>query len=89
MNFLLIIELDKHKDINPKLSSFDSFLDLDLENPTPKAIIKGIVASGANVVNLGLVPTPLGYYSEIALPSASSHAAGTSSFTSGSALPIN
>ena len=30
-----------------------------------KSIMKGIVASGANVVNLGLVPTPLGYYSEV------------------------
>lgn len=31
-----------------------------------KILIKGIVHSGANVINLGTVPTPLGYYSEFA-----------------------
>ncbi len=31
-----------------------------------KVLIKGIVHTGANVVNLDLVPTPLGYYSEFA-----------------------
>lgn len=31
-----------------------------------KILIKGIVHTGANVVNLDLVPTPLGYYSEFA-----------------------
>ncbi|MBQ7450758.1 phosphomannomutase/phosphoglucomutase [bacterium] len=30
-----------------------------------KSLMKGIVSTGANVVNLGLVPTPLGYYSEM------------------------
>ena len=28
------------------------------------SLIRGIVTSGANVVNLGLTPTPIGYYSE-------------------------
>ena len=31
-----------------------------------KVLTKGIVHSGANVINLDLVPTPLGYYSEFA-----------------------
>ena len=31
-----------------------------------KVLIKGIVHTGANVVNLDLIPTPLGYYSEFA-----------------------
>ena len=30
------------------------------------ALIKGITSTGANVVNLGLAPTPIGYYSEAA-----------------------
>jgi phosphomannomutase/phosphoglucomutase len=28
------------------------------------AIIKGVTSTGANIVNLGLAPTPIGYYSE-------------------------
>ena len=31
-----------------------------------EALIKGITSTGANVVNLGLAPTPIGYYSEVA-----------------------
>ena len=31
-----------------------------------KALIDGLTATGANVVNLGLAPTPIGYYSEAA-----------------------
>lgn len=31
-----------------------------------KVLIKGIVHTGANVINLDVVPTPLGYYSEFA-----------------------
>lgn len=30
-----------------------------------EALIKGITSTGANVVNLGLAPTPIGYYSEV------------------------
>ena len=40
--------------------------DARLHSPSlAKSLTKGIVSSGANVVNLGLVPTPLGYYSEM------------------------
>lgn len=31
-----------------------------------KSLIEGITSTGANVVNLGLAPTPIGYYSEVA-----------------------
>lgn len=31
-----------------------------------KALITGITSTGANVVDLGLAPTPIGYYSEVA-----------------------
>ncbi len=30
-----------------------------------KAIIEGVISTGANVVDLGLAPTPIGYYSEV------------------------
>lgn len=30
-----------------------------------KALIEGILSTGANVVDMGLAPTPLGYYSEV------------------------
>lgn len=31
-----------------------------------KSLIKGVTSTGANVLNIGIVPTPLGYYSEFA-----------------------
>ena len=31
-----------------------------------EALIKGILSKSANVVDLGLAPTPIGYYSEVA-----------------------
>ena len=30
------------------------------------SLIKGVTSTGANVLNIGMVPTPLGYYSEFA-----------------------
>lgn len=30
-----------------------------------EALIKGVVSTGANIVDLGLAPTPIGYYSEV------------------------
>lgn len=40
--------------------------DARLHSPAlTKALIKGILSKGANVVDLGLAPTPLGYYSEV------------------------
>lgn len=40
----------------------------DARNHSPslsKALINGVVSTGANVVDLGLAPTPIGYYSEV------------------------
>ncbi|MCQ2755062.1 MAG: phosphomannomutase/phosphoglucomutase [bacterium] len=45
-------------------------MDARLHSPAlSKALINGILSTGANVVNMGLAPTPLGYYSEaVGLP---------------------
>lgn len=40
----------------------------DARNHSPsltKALINGVVSTGANIVDLGLAPTPIGYYSEV------------------------
>ena len=40
--------------------------DARLHSPAlEKALSDGITATGANVINLGLAPTPIGYYSEV------------------------
>ncbi len=40
--------------------------DARLHSPAlSKALVKGILSTGANVVDMGLAPTPLGYYSEV------------------------
>lgn len=41
--------------------------DARLHSPAlEKALTDGIVSTGANVIHLGLAPTPIGYYSEVA-----------------------
>ena len=40
----------------------------DARNHSPalvKALIQGVTATGANIVDLGLAPTPIGYYSDV------------------------
>ena len=40
--------------------------DARLHSPKlSESLIEGVLSTGANVVNLGLAPTPLGYYSEV------------------------
>lgn len=40
--------------------------DARLHSPAlSKALVEGILSTGANVVDMGLAPTPLGYYSEV------------------------
>lgn len=40
--------------------------DARLHSPAlSKSLVEGILSTGANVVDLGLAPTPLGYYSEV------------------------
>lgn len=41
---------------------------IDARNHSPslaKSLIKGVISTGANIVDLGLAPTPIGYYSEV------------------------
>lgn len=41
---------------------------IDARNHSPSlanSLIKGVISTGANVVDLGLAPTPIGYYSEV------------------------
>lgn len=41
---------------------------MDARNHSPilvKALINGVISTGANIVDLGLAPTPIGYYSEV------------------------
>jgi len=40
----------------------------DARTHSPKlaeALIKGVISTGANIIDLGLAPTPIGYYSEV------------------------
>ncbi len=40
--------------------------DARLHSPSlAKALVEGVLSTGANVVDIGLAPTPLGYYSEV------------------------
>ena len=40
--------------------------DARLHSPAlSKSLVEGILSTGANVVDLGLAPTPIGYYSEV------------------------
>lgn len=55
---------------NCKLNPLDMWITVvrDARNHSPslaKALIKGVTSTGANVVDLGLAPTPIGYYSEV------------------------
>ncbi len=55
-------ELDKEaKDVWVSITQ-----DARLHSPElTKAVIKGVTSMGANVIDLGLAPTPIGYYSEV------------------------
>ncbi len=45
---------------------FTVCMDARTHSPSlSKALIEGITSTGANVVDLGLAPTPIGYYSEV------------------------
>lgn len=56
--------------INSKKAPSEMWITItqDARNHSPalvKALAAGIVSTGANVVDLGLAPTPIGYYSEV------------------------
>ena len=51
---------------NPKDMYITIARDARLHSPNlEKALTNGITSTGANVINLGLAPTPIGYYSEV------------------------
>ena len=53
--------------IEPKTLWFTVTMDARTHSPSlTEALIKGVTSTGANVLNLGMAPTPLGYYSEFA-----------------------
>ncbi len=67
VNFVLK-ELKKiNKEIPSRELLFTVCMDARVHSPELKsAIIQGVTSTGANVLDLGLAPTPLGYYSEFA-----------------------
>ena len=67
VNFVLK-ELKKiNKDVTPRELLFAVCMDARTHSAELKsAIIQGVTSTGANVLDLGLAPTPLGYYSEFA-----------------------
>ena len=51
---------------NPADMWFTVCMDARTHSPSlSKALIEGITSTGANVIDLGLAPTPIGYYSEV------------------------
>jgi len=64
----VLSEMRKTKpEFSPRELLFTVSMDARLHSPElKKAIIQGVTSSGANVLDLGLAPTPLGYFSEFA-----------------------
>lgn len=67
VNFVLKELKKKNKEMLPRELLFTVCMDarvhsLELKN----AIIQGVTSVGANILDLGMAPTPLGYYSEFA-----------------------
>lgn len=63
--------INKNKDEAEKTEAKDIWVSVCMDARThseslTKALIKGVTSTGANVLNLGMAPTPLGYYSEFA-----------------------
>lgn len=58
--------LQEHSDKIPSEMWITICRDARTHSPAlVKALINGVVSTGANVVDLGLAPTPIGYYSEV------------------------
>ena len=59
--------LVKQKNKQPNELRISVCMDARLHSPELKnAIVQGVISTGANILDLGLAPTPLGYYSEFA-----------------------
>lgn len=63
--FIRFIEQNSDLDAKDIWVSVAQDVRLHSESLT-KSLIKGVTSTGANVLNIGVVPTPLGYYSEYA-----------------------
>ena len=60
------LKLNSHK--NPEDMTLTVCRDARLHSPSlSNALISGINSKGAKVIDLGLAPTPLGYYSEVTM----------------------
>lgn len=58
--------LEKHSKKMPSEMWITIVQDARIHSPSlVKALTKGVTSTGANVVDLGLAPTPIGYYSEV------------------------
>jgi len=67
VNFVLKELKKMNKETHPKELLFAVCMDARVHSPELKsAIIQGVTSTGANILDLGLAPTPLGYYSEFA-----------------------
>ena len=67
----VVENLNKDKSENEKIDVKDVWVSVarDARTHSPSltdSLIKGVTSTGANVLNIGMVPTPLGYYSEFA-----------------------
>ena len=62
-----IIAFAKEQEKRPNDLLFAVCMDARTHSPELKrAVVQGLTSTGANVLDLGLAPTPLGYYSEFA-----------------------
>ena len=67
VNFVLKELKRINREMNPRELLFSVCMDARIHSGELKnAVIQGVTSTGANVLDLGLTPTPLGYYSEFA-----------------------
>ena len=67
VNYVLKELKSINKEMTPRELLFTVCMDARTHSPELKsAIVQGVTSTGANILDLGLAPTPLGYYSEFA-----------------------
>ena len=67
----ILENLNKNVPEDKKINAKDLWISVAKDARThsetlTKSLIKGVTSTGANVLDIGMVPTPLGYYSEFA-----------------------
>ena len=66
INFVKWLEIQSGK--SPQDMTLTVCRDARLHSPQlSEALISGVMATGAKIIDLGLAPTPLGYYSEVSM----------------------